>query len=192
MNWLKYWFVSFKKKFSSIIYEKAKIELSSWVNQSLIKENSNKEMKYLRKFYEYYSNEEKSRINRYILSDERANSILNQNNFNFYNLFRDLSQLYTEALIYSEKDIILQYAEENSDFDLNKMIDAAELNGRRFVKFTILPGLFVCKYCIQYGKILVFCVKKLENNYSNPFSDNIPINKELSLAKTIKKKRYYK
>ena len=52
-------------------------------------------MKYLRKFYEYYSNEEKSRINRYILSDERANSILNQNNFNFYNLFRDLSQLYT-------------------------------------------------------------------------------------------------
>ena len=177
-----------ENEFSSIIYEKAKIELSSWVNQSLIKENSNKEMKYLRKFYEYYSNEEKSRINRYILSDERANSILNQNNFNFYNLFRDLSQLYTEALIYSEKDIILQYAEENTDFDHNKMIDAAELNGRRFVKFTILPGLFVCKYCIKNGKILVLCVKKLENNNYNPFSDNIPINKELSLGKTIKKK----
>jgi hypothetical protein len=177
-----------ENKFSSIIYEKAKIELSSWVNQSLIIENSNKEMKYLRKFYEHYSNEEKSRINRYILSDEKANSILNQNNFNFYNLFRDLSQLYTEALIYSEKEIILQYAEENSDFDHNKMIDVAELNGRRFVKFTILPGLFVCKYCIKNGKILVFCVKKLENNNYNPFSENIPINKELSLGKTIKKK----
>ena len=49
------------------------------------------------------------------------------------------------------------------------MIDATELNGRRYVKFTILPGLFVCKYNINNGKIFVFCSKKLENNVNNPF-----------------------
>lgn len=172
-------------EFSSIIYEKAKIELSSWANQALTIDESNKDLKYLRYFYGYYTHKEKSRIINYIKSDETVNSILNKNNYDFYNLFRDLTQLYTEALLYSEKDIVLKYVEQ-CEFDYNKMTDATELSGRRYVKYTILPGLFVCKYNINNGKILVFCEKKLEKDYNNPFSDNIPINKELFLPKTIK------
>ena len=174
------------KGFSSIFYENAKIELSSWVNQSLKNDESNKDIKQLKYFYSYYSDKEKSRIINYIVSDEKVNSILKKNNYNLYNLFRDLSQLYTEALLYSEKEIFLKYVEK-CEFDYNKMIDATELNGRRYVKFTILPGLFVCKYNINNGKIFVFCSKKLENNVNNPFSDNLPKNKKLSLPKTIKK-----
>ena len=173
------------KEFSSIIYERAKTELSSWVNQSLTIDESNKDIKNLRYFYSYYSDKEKSRIDNYILSDKTTDSILKQNNFNFYYLFRDLSQLYTEALLYSDKDIILNYV-ENCDFDHEKMIDVAELNSRGFVKFTILPGLLVGKYSISHGKILVFCEKKSENNFSNPFSNSIPNNKVLSLDKTIR------
>ena len=93
------------KGFSSIFYENAKIELSSWVNQSLKNDESNKDIKQLKYFYSYYSDKEKSRIINYIVSDEKVNSILKKNNYNLYNLFRDLSQLYTEALLYSEKEI---------------------------------------------------------------------------------------
>ena len=178
-------FINEGNEFSSIIYEKAKIELSSWANQALTIDESNKDLKYLRYFYGYHTHKEKSRIINYIKLDETVNSILNENNYDFYNLFRDLSQLYTEALIYSEKDIVLKYVEQ-CEFDYNKMTDATELSGRRYVKYTILPGLFVCKYNINNGKILVFCEKKLEKDYNNPFSDNIPINKELFLPKTIK------
>ena len=174
------------KGFSSIFYENAKIELSSWVNQSLKNDESNKDIKQLKYFYSFYSDKEKSRIINYIISDEKVNSILMKNNYNLYNLFRDLSQLYTEALLYSEKEIFLKYVEK-CEFDYNKMIDATELNGRRYVKFTILPGLFVCKYNINNGKIFVFCSKKLENNDNNPFSDNLPKNKKLYLPQTIKR-----
>ena len=173
-------------EFSSIIYENAKIELSSWVNQSLIIDESNKDMKYLKNFYRYYTDKEKSRITNYIIPDEKVISILDKNYYDFGILFRDLSQLYTETQLYSEKDISLKYVEK-CEFDHSKMIDAIELSGRRYVKFTIMPGLFVSKYNINNGKIFVFCTKKLENNDNNPFSDNIPKIKELSLPKTIKR-----
>ena len=87
---------------------------------------------------------------------------MKRHNFDFQKLFRILSQLYTEVLLFSDKKIDLKYAEK-CDFDLNIMKDITDLNGERFVIFSVLPGLFVNELNIPNGKILVFCDK---NNFT--------------------------
>ena len=148
------------KKFSSIIYDKAKTELSSWVNQSLIIEKSDEDIKDLRKFYNIYCQKEYKRIQKYLTND--YNPILDEHNFNLEKLFRFLSQLYTEILLFSDKNIYLKYTEK-CDFLHNKMKDITDLNRKRFVMFSVLPGLFVKDSNIKDGKILVFCDQNLEN-----------------------------
>ena len=154
------------KEFSSISYNKAKTELSSWVNQSLIKDESNDDIKDLRCFYNYYCEKENIRIQKYLNLDSNNsnyNSILKD--FTFQKLFRFLSQLYTEVLLFSDKNIYLKYTEK-CDFIQNIMKDITDLNGKRFVMFSVLPGLFVNESNIKDGKILVFCNKNknLETN----------------------------
>ena len=173
------------KKFSSIIYDKAKTELSSWVNQSLIKEKSNEDIKDLRKFYNIYCQKEYKRIQKYL--NNSYNFILDEHNFNLEKLFRFLSQLYTEILLFSDKNIYLKYIEK-CDFLHNKMKDITDLNGKRFVMFSVLPGLFVKDSNIKDGKILVFCDKNLENSKTKYKIDFQNIKKyELYLKNTITK-----
>ena len=80
--------------------------------------------------------------------------------FNFQKLFSFLSQLYTEVLLFSDKNIYLKYTEK-CDFNHNIMKDITDLNGKRFVMFSVLPGLFVNESNIKDGKILVFCNKNI-------------------------------
>ena len=49
------------------------------------------------------------------------------------------------------------------------MKDITDLNGKRFVMFSVLPGLFVNESNIKDGKILVFCNKNInkETNITN-------------------------
>ena len=173
------------KKFSSIIYDKAKTELSSWVNQSLIIEKSDEDIKDLRKFYNIYCQKENQRIQKYL--NNSYNSILDEHNFNLEKLFRFLSQLYTEILLFSDKNIYLKYIEK-CDFLPNKMKDITDLNGIRLVMFSVLPGLFVKDSNIKDGKILVFCDKNLENSKTKYKIDFQNIKKyELYLKNTITK-----
>ena len=159
---LKKRFYEENKEFSSICYNKDKTKLSSWVNQSLIKDESNDDIKDLRRFYKYYCEKENKKIPKYLNLDSRIVFILKRHNFDFQKLFRILSQLYTEVLLFSDKKIDLKYAEK-CDFDFNIMKDITDLNGERFVIFSVLPGLFVNELNIPNGKILVFCDK---NNFT--------------------------
>ena len=170
-------------KFSSIIYNKAKTELSSWVNQSLIIEKSDEDIKDLRYFYNYYCHKENKRIQKYLI-DSNYSSILKDHNFNLEKLFRFLSQLYTEVLLFSDKKIYLKYIEK-CDFSPKIMKDITDLNGKRFVMFSVLPGLFVNDSNIKDGKILVFCDKNSETKYNITF-ENIK-KYELNLRNTITK-----
>lgn len=65
------------------------------------------------------------------------------------------------------------------------MKDATDLCGRRKVKFTILPGLFVNEGAIKNGKILVFCENKDFKINNNPIFKNIP-KVELKIEGTFK------
>ena len=108
-------------------------------------------------------------------------------NFNFQKLFSFLSQLYTEVLLFSDKNIYLKYTEK-CDFNHNIMKDITDLNGERFVMFSVLPGLFVKDSNIKDGKILVFCDKNLENSKTKYKIDFQNIKKyELYLKNTITK-----
>ena len=176
------------KEFSSINYNNAKTELSSWVNQSLIKDESkddikdesNDDIKDLRCFYNYYCEKEKKRIQKYLNLDSKIEKILNIHNFNLQKLFRILSQLYTEVLLFSDKNIYLKYTEK-CDFDHKIMNDITDLNGKRFVIFSVLPGLFVNEFNITSGEILVFC------NKNKNFEINILNKYMLNLKNTITK-----
>ena len=67
--------------------------------------------------------------------------------------------------MFSDKNIYLKYTEK-CIFIQNIMKDVTDLNGKRFVLFSVLPGLFVNESNIKDGKILVFCNKNknLETN----------------------------
>ena len=112
---------------------------------------------------------------------------MDEHNFNLEKLFRFLSQLYTEILLFSDKNIYLKYTEK-CDFLHNKMKDITDLNKKRFVMFSVLPGLFVKDSNIKDGKILVFCDKNLENSKTKYNIDFQNIKKyELNLKNTITK-----
>ena len=128
------------KEFISINYNKAKTELSSWVNQSLIKDESNEDIKDLRYFYNYYCEKENKRIQKYLKLDSSIDFILKNHNFNFQKLFSLLSQLYTEVLLFSDKNIYLKYTEK-CDFNHNIMKDITDLNGKRFVMFSVFSRI---------------------------------------------------
>ena len=180
---IQQFYKDYNNEINSINYYKVKTELSSWVNQSLIIDYS-EDFEDLRNFYTYYCQKEQKRIQNYLKLDSSSNSILNDHNFDLQKLFRCLSQLYTEVLLFSDKNIYLKYVEK-CDFEQNKMKDITDLNGRRFVIFTVLPGLFVNDFNINNCKILVFCDKKSEAKYNIHF-ENIK-NNELYLKNTIKK-----
>ena len=164
------------------------IELSSWVNQSLVfVKSDNEDIKDIRNFFDINCKNEKQRINDYIQIEKDIKSFYKEPNFNFQILFRDLSQLYTEIILYSEKNIDLIYAEneENSSnyYKRECMKDINDLIYGRLVIFTVLPGLFVNKEIIQNGKILVFCDNNLKGN--NLKFENL-IEKEFKIKDTIK------
>ena len=163
-----------KNKFKSIIYERAKEEFSSWVNQSLSIESSQKII-----FFEKYCLEELqiSSLNRIILKD----SILLQH---YRKLFIDLCQLFTLTLLFSEKEIELKYIEKGKQYQHDEMQDITELNGIRYVNFTVLPGFYVNKKPFQFAKALVFCETEL--NLKLFFNIKIPKQNEINLNGTIK------
>ena len=105
---------------------------------------------------------------------------MKKHNFDLQKLFRILSQLYTEVLLFSDKDIYLKYTEK-CDFDHKIMNDITDLNGKRFVIFSVLPGLFVNEFNITSGEILVFC------NKNKNFEINILNKYMLNLKNTITK-----
>lgn len=86
--------------------------------------------------------------------DSKWEHIFSKNNYNFEELFSDLTQLYTESSFYPEKVIELKKA-ENDNFISEHMKDITDLSGKKFVKYTVLPGLFT-NYCV-IGKIIFFC-----------------------------------
>ena len=167
--------------FSSIIYEKAKIEFSSWVNQSLCFLDNNKDF---RVFFDIYCKKEINRIKKYLKNEQKIEQFYNDINFNFTILFRDLSQLYTEVLLCSEKSIQLKFIKDK-DYKSDSMKDINDKKYGRFVKCTILPGLFVNNKIINNGKILVFCGNKNSSNDYIPNYDT-PNHKELEFKNTIK------
>ena len=163
-----------KNKFKSIIYERAKEEFSSWVNQSLSIESSQKII-----FFEKYCLDELqiSSLNRIILKD---NNLLQH----YQKLFIDLCQLFTLTLLFSEKEIELKYIQKGKQYQHDEMQDITELNGIRYVNFTVLPGFYVNKKPFQFAKALVFCETEL-----NPklfFNIKIPKQNEIKLNGTIK------
>ena len=166
---LKEKFYDENEGFSPKKYNEHKIEISSWVNQSLIKDESNDDIKDLRLFYKYHCEKENKRIQKYLNLDSSIN-ILKKHNFDFQKLFRILSQLYTEVLLFSDKNIYLKYTEK-CYFDRDIMKDITDLNGERFVIFSVLPGLFYNELNIECGKILVFCDKNknLKTNILNKY-----------------------
>ena len=165
-----------KNKFKSVIYERAKEEFSSWVNQSLSIESSQKV-----NFFEKYCLEElqTSSLNRIILKD----NILLQH---YKRLFIDLCQLFTLTLIFSEKEIELKYIEKGKQYQHDEMKDITELNGIRYVNFTVLPGFYVNKKPFQFAKALVFC--EAESNPKLLFNIKLPKQNEINLNGTIKTK----
>lgn len=100
---IKEFYIRYNKHgFNSVIYENAIIELSSWVNQSLIIGNSNKNIKDLRYFFEYHCNEEIDRIKN-IKIKNNFEIFFEKEAYDFRKLFVHLSQLYTEIQLYSGK-----------------------------------------------------------------------------------------
>ena len=178
---LKEKFYDENKKFNPKKYNEHKIEISSWVNQSLIKDESNDDIKDLRLFYKYHCEKENKRIQKFLNLDSSIYFILKKHNFDFQKLFRILSQLYTEVLLFSDKKIDLEYREK-CYFDPDIMKDITDLNGERFVIFSVLPGLFVNESNIECGKILVFCDKNKNSktNILNKYELNL---KDTTIAK---------
>ena len=158
-----------KNKFKTIIYEKAKTELSSWVNQSLAGND----------FFKHKCPAQIKLIK--FIKNINDKSILEY----YINLYIDLCELFTKALLYSEINIELIYFIEGKDYQQNEMKDITELNGSRKVKFTVLPGFFVNKKAFEFAKALVFC--EYESNSKLQFNiSKIPNNYELVLNETIK------
>lgn len=166
-----------KNKFKSIIYERAKEEFSSWVNQTLLNESAQN-----KNFFEKNCNEELkiSSLNRIILKD----------NFNllshYKKLFIDLCELFTLVLLFSEKEIELKFFERGAKYQHDEMKDITELNGIRYVNFTVLPGFVVNQKSFQFAKAVVFC--EYDTNPKLHFNIKIPKKFELVLQGTIKTK----
>ena len=166
-----------KNKFKSIIYERAKDEFSSWVNQNILMESSQE-----KNFFEKNCGEE--------LKISSLNRILLKDNFNllshYKKLFIDLCELFTLVLLYSEKEIELKFIERGKKYQHDEMKDITELNGIRYVNFTVLPGFVVNQKSFQFAKALVFC--EYEANPKLHFNIKIPKKFELILQGTIKTK----
>ena len=76
---------------------------------------------------------------------------------NFYRLFIDLSILFTETILYSEKDIELKFIKKGERYQPDEMHDITEIRGIKYVHFTVLPGLSVNNKCFPFAKAIVFC-----------------------------------
>lgn len=162
-------------KFKTVIYERAKEEFSSWVNQSLQIESSQKII-----FFEKYCLQEFKSSS--LINITRDNTLLQHYSI----LFTDLCELFTEILLFSEKDIELKFIAKGERYQQDEMNDITELRGTRYVNFTVLPGLSVNKKCFQFAKAIVFC--EYEQNPKLQFNILPPKKVELSLNGTIKTK----
>lgn len=112
------------------------------------------------------------RIRNYIQNTNEWEEIFIKYKYNFEKLFSDLIQLYTETIFYSEKKIELKSV-ENCNFVNEQMKDITDLSGKKIVKYTVLPGLFVNNNVI--GKIIVFFEKyktKKDERLNNTFIQN--------------------
>ena len=142
--------------------EKMKRVLSSWFNQSLIIDESKNNK---RPFFDYFSKIEINRIKNYTQINSNLKNIFSKNSYDFEKLFSDLLQLNTETIFYSEKKIIPKKV-DNCNFANYKMKDITDINGKKIVKYTVLPGLVDDKDIIS--KIIVFCEK-----YGNKINKHI-------------------
>ena len=112
------------------------------------------------------------RIRNYIQNTNKWEEIFIKYKYNFEKLFSDLIQLYTETIFYSEKKMELKSV-ENCNFVNEQMKDITDLSGKKIVKYTVLPGLFVNNNVI--GKIIVFFEKyktKKDERLNNTFIQN--------------------
>ena len=75
---------------------------------------------------------------------------------NFYRLFIDLCILFTETILYSEKDIELKFIKKGERYQPDEMHDITEIRGIKYVHFTVLPGLSVNNRCFPFAKAIVF------------------------------------
>ena len=163
-----------KNKFKSIIHERAKYQLSAWVGQCF--GNS-----YHKKFFNtfcsqtiYYNNIERNIIDKNLKE-------------HFKKIFINLCELYTEVLLFPEREIELIYIDKGIVFKYTEMKDITSLNKERYVNFTVIPGLFVNKKPIDQCKVLVFCEKKQKMDF-NPDIKKINFPDEIILNNTIKSK----
>ena len=164
-----------ERKFETIIYERAKTKFSAWVNKRLGIESSQR----IKFFEDNCSKEFKSFL---INIKEKDKSLLE-----YYNkLFVDLCELFTISLLYSEKDIELNYIKRGEKYQQDEMKDITELNKTRYVNFTVLPGLSVNKKSFQFAKALVFC--ESDPKLKSKFNINIPKQNQVYLNGTIKTK----
>jgi hypothetical protein len=150
----------FLKKYQNIFLDNnqtRKRALSSWYNQSLVFDESEKNQKRL--FFVDKCKSENFRIIKYNIIDPQIKGIFSNNLYNFQLLFSDLTQLYTEAKLYSEKVIEFKKV-ENCNFINEQMKDITDISGKKKVIYSVLPGLFSENNVI--GKIIVFCEKRYE------------------------------
>ena len=163
-------------KFKTIIYEKAKEEFSSWVNQSLQIESSQKIY-----FFENLCSKEFQYSPIYRSIKDNKDKILLEH---YSRLFIDLCELFTESLLFSERDIELKYFEKGIIYQQDAMNDITELKGIRYVYFTVLPGLSVNEKCFPFAKTIVFC--GYESNPKLQFNIKLPKKNDIILNRTIK------
>ena len=160
-------------EFNTIIYEKAKEKFSSWVNQIIIKNSSN-----------FFDSNCSRKFGTFQFNTALYSSFFD----NFKKVFINLSEVFTEAMIYSEKNIEIEYINKGIKYEGGKMTDITDLDRTRYVNFTVIPGLCVEHEPIPNGAPLVFCEYKLNFQYKFNFDIAIPKTQELVLSNTIKTK----
>jgi len=132
--------------FKTIIYERAKEKFSSWVNQTLQIESTQK--------ISFFENNCSQEFISSAFNKTTKDNILLQH---FYRLFIDLCILFTETILYSEKDIELKFIKKGERYQPDEMHDITEIRGIKYVHFTVLPGLSVNNRCFPFAKAIVFC-----------------------------------
>ena len=123
---------------------------------------------------------------------------------NFYRLFIDLSILFTETILYSEKDIELKFIKKGERYQPEEMHDITETKGIKYVHFSVLPGLSEITNVFHLLKQLYFCESefkpKIVYNIKSPnkidlvFNGTIKtkdINSKLNIECFIRKENIY-
>ena len=144
-----------KRKFETILKDRARIQLSSWINSNLsIIENSPEKDR--RDYFCIFCKNNLDKI-KYFLQYETIDDINKRKiKYSLIELFIDLTQIFTECY-FSIKKIDLAFI-DNKTFDNKIMKDLTEKKG--FCYFTILPGFQIRGKYHDQVKVQIFGKEK--------------------------------